>query len=216
MTLLSAHPRAKARHQKPTGRSRGGNRMTKKWSIVVLTLVIAFSLAACSRQQKAGKLDKDQVETALNKAGYGDVRADVDNEKGVVTLKGDTKTQEDKQKIDEVARTVAGSYVVANEVAIRPEGAESRAKKVESNLDDSIKSDWKALSASMKWDDQHINADVNNGVLRLKGDVDTPQMRADVEKAAAKLPNVQQVVNELEVKSAKGNKKAANKTAGND
>ncbi len=57
---------------------------------------------------------------------------------------------------------------------------------------------------------------MKNGVLTLKGDVDTPQMRADVEKAAAKLPNVQQVVNELEVKNAKGNKKAAGQAASND
>jgi osmotically-inducible protein OsmY len=37
----------------------------------------------------------------------------------------------------------------------------------------------------------------------LKGDVDTPAQRQQVEKLAASVPNVQQVVNELDVKGAK-------------
>jgi osmotically-inducible protein OsmY len=37
----------------------------------------------------------------------------------------------------------------------------------------------------------------------LKGDVDTAGQRQQVEKLAASVPNVQQVVNELDVKGAK-------------
>jgi osmotically-inducible protein OsmY len=37
----------------------------------------------------------------------------------------------------------------------------------------------------------------------LKGDVDTPGERQQVEKLAANVPNVQQVVNELDVKGAR-------------
>jgi len=40
-------------------------------------------------------------------------------------------------------------------------------------------------------------------VLTLKGDVDTAAQRAKVEKAAAAIPVVQQVVNELTVKGQK-------------
>ena len=50
---------------------------------------------------------------------------------------------------------------------------------------------------------QHIRFDAKNGVLTLKGDVDTPGQRQQVEKLAASVPNVQQVVNELDVKGAK-------------
>jgi fructose-bisphosphate aldolase class II len=67
--------------------------------------------------------------------------------------------------------------------------------------------------AKNKWENQHINADVKNGVLTLKGDVDTPGQRAAVEKAAAKIPNVEQVVNELQVKSAKKGKTSAAQSA---
>ncbi|HWR37074.1 MAG TPA: BON domain-containing protein [Clostridia bacterium] len=187
--------------------------MKIKWLIVALALMLAFSIACTSNRNKAGNLKDDTVKNALAQAGYDDVRVDIDNDKGVVTLNGNVKSQEDKSRAEQVARSVAAKYVVANELGVRPEGAEGEARKVESNLDDAIKSDWKALEAKMSWENQHINADVKNGVLTLKGDVDTPGQRAEVEKAAAKLPHVQQVVNELEVKSAKHSKKAASQTA---
>jgi len=44
---------------------------------------------------------------------------------------------------------------------------------------------------------------VNNGVVTLKGTVRSQSQRATVEKLAAQVPNVKQVVNELEVKNQK-------------
>ena len=49
--------------------------------------------------------------------------------------------------------------------------------------------------------------DVNNGVVKLTGTVDNAAQREQAEKIAASVPNVQQVVNELEVKG--GHKKGA-------
>ncbi len=40
-------------------------------------------------------------------------------------------------------------------------------------------------------------------VVTLTGDVDSPGKRARAEKLASEVPNVQQVVNELEVKGRK-------------
>jgi osmotically-inducible protein OsmY len=50
---------------------------------------------------------------------------------------------------------------------------------------------------------QHIRFDAKNGVLTLKGNVNNSDERAQVEKLAAGVPNVQQVVNELDVKGSK-------------
>jgi osmotically-inducible protein OsmY len=69
--------------------------------------------------------------------------------------------------------------------------------------DDAIKDHWKAAVAANHWGNQHIDADVKNGVVTLKGDVDRASQRAAMEKTASSLPGVQQVVNELEVKGAK-------------
>ena len=48
-----------------------------------------------------------------------------------------------------------------------------------------------------------VRYDVNSGVVTLKGTVRSQAQRATVEKLAAQVPNVKQVVNELEVKNQK-------------
>lgn len=48
-----------------------------------------------------------------------------------------------------------------------------------------------------------VSYDVTNGVVTLKGDVPSQSQRSSVEKMAGQVPNVKQVVNELEVKHQK-------------
>jgi osmotically-inducible protein OsmY len=61
----------------------------------------------------------------------------------------------------------------------------------------------KAAIAAHKWENQHIRFDAKNGVLTLKGDVDTNHQRDQVNSVAKNIPGVQQVVNELQVKGEK-------------
>jgi len=72
---------------------------------------------------------KDQVSKALANAGYKDVKVATNNDKQLVTLTGDVKTQEDKNKAEDLAKSAAAGFVVSNEIGVRPEGAESDAKK---------------------------------------------------------------------------------------
>jgi len=51
--------------------------------------------------------------------------------------------------------------------------------------------------------DQSISGDAKNGTLVLKGSVKTTKQKKEVEDLAKKVPNVQQVVNEIEVKPGK-------------
>ena len=48
-----------------------------------------------------------------------------------------------------------------------------------------------------------VSYDVKNGVVKLTGDVNSQSRRAAAAKVASSVPNVQQVVNELEVKDQK-------------
>ena len=48
-----------------------------------------------------------------------------------------------------------------------------------------------------------VSYDVKNGVVTLKGTVISESRRAEVEKVASKVPNVSQVVNELQIKNQK-------------
>ena len=180
----------------------------------LLTAVIAISLlfgVACSQQRANTPSVKDQVNKALDSANLKDVKVDEDRDKGVVRLRGDVKTPEDKQRAEDIARQNAPNMVVSNEIGVRPEGAEGTAKDIDSNLDAGIEKNYKAALTENRLDNQHIRVDVKNGVVTLKGDVDNMQQRQQAEKLAANIPNVQQVVNELEVKGAKGRKAPAGK-----
>jgi osmotically-inducible protein OsmY len=166
------------------------------------SLLLALAIG-CSTNKANTPDVKDQVSKALDNAGYKDLKVDVNNDKELVTLTGDVKTQEDKDKAEGIAKNAAAGYVVSNEIGVRPEGVEGDARKIDSNVDSAIEKDFKAVIIAHRLEKQHIRYDAKNGVLTLKGDVDTPGLRDQVEKLAASVPNVQQVVNELDVKGGK-------------
>jgi hyperosmotically inducible periplasmic protein len=179
--------------------------------LALLTLMAAVFTIACS-QQKANTPDvTDQIKDSLKASNLGDVKVSEDREKGVVTLSGDVKSDEEKTQAEDIARKSAGGLVVANEIGVRPEGSEGEASKVDKNLDKGIEDNFRAALTENGMDNQHIRFDSKNGVLTLKGDVDNPNQRESAEKMAAKIPNVTQVVNELQVKGAKKARRAAGK-----
>ena len=51
--------------------------------------------------------------------------------------------------------------------------------------------------------DHDINYSAKNGVITLTGDVNSIERRNEIEHLAASVPNVKQVVNELQVKEMK-------------
>jgi hyperosmotically inducible protein len=59
------------------------------------------------------------------------------------------------------------------------------------------------IKAHSALNDQSISGDAKNGTLVLKGSVKTEKQKKEAEDLAKKVPNVQQVVNELEVKPNK-------------
>jgi hyperosmotically inducible periplasmic protein len=169
-------------------------------SLAALLLTVAIG---CTSNKASTPDVKSQVTTALDNAGYKDLKVDVNHDKELVTLTGDVKTQEDKNRAEELAKTTAAGYVVSDEIGVRPEGDESSARKIDSNVDSAIEKDFKAVIIANRMEKQHIRFDAKNGVLTLKGNVDNSGEREQAEKLAAGVPNVQQVVNELDVKGAK-------------
>jgi len=169
-------------------------------SLAALLLTVAIG---CTSNKASTPDVKTQVTTALDNAGYKDLKVDVNHDKELVTITGDVKTQEDKNRAEELAKTTAAGYVVSDEIGVRPEGDESSARKIDSNVDSAIEKDFKAVIIANRMEKQHIRFDAKNGVLTLKGNVDNSGEREQVEKLATGVPNVQQVVNELDVKGAK-------------
>src|SRR5437588_6538421 len=154
--------------------------------LALFTLMAAVFTIACS-QQKANTPDvTDQIKDSLKANNLGDVKVSEDRDKGVVTLAGDVKSEEEKARAEDVARKNAGGLIVANEIGVRPEGSEGDAKKVDKNLDKGIEDNFRAALTENGMDNQHIRFDSRNGVITLKGDVDNAAQRESAEKMAAK------------------------------
>src|SRR2546423_12918854 len=97
--------------------------------LALLTLLAAVFTIACS-QQKANTPDvTDQIKDSLKANNLGDVKVTEDKDKGVITLSGDVKSDEEKTQAEDIARKSAGGLIVANEIGVRPEGSAGEAKK---------------------------------------------------------------------------------------
>lgn len=122
-----------------------------------------------------------------------------DRTKGVVTLGGSVKQDADKARAEQIAGPLAGGQVVADQIAVLPPGYESTARSVDSSLDKGIEANLDAAltQANMKT----VHHSTKNGVVTLTGNLDSPGARADAARVAAGVPNVQQVVNEIDVKN---------------
>lgn len=169
----------------------------------VAILAGALLVSGCT-QKPAHPDEKSAVTNAMSSNNLSDVSVSQDQDKGVMTLTGNVASAEQKSQAEALAKQAAPDYTIANEIGVRPPGAESQAKAVDSNLDSAIEDNFKAsLKANKHLDDQSIDYSAKNGTLTLKGSVKTAAQKAEVEKLAKKVPNVTQVVNEIEVKPGK-------------
>jgi hyperosmotically inducible protein len=173
----------------------------RRLSLAVLPVVLAGALMGCSDTNKSPDVS-DNIRKSLDQAGYKDVSVSQDRDKGVVTLSGTVATDSDKAQAESIAKAGAGAQVVADQIAVRPPGNESVAKTVDSDTDKAIEKNLDAMLVKNKLD-KHVSYNVKNGVVTLKGDVMSQGRRALVEKLATGVPDVKQVVNEIEVKNQK-------------
>jgi hyperosmotically inducible periplasmic protein len=168
--------------------------------IIVVTLLFLIAGFGCSPDRSVDV--RDNIRTSLEQAGINDVTIDQDRNTGVITLGGQVTSEEERTHAESVARSFAGDMVISNQIAVRPAGFESEARDIDSNLDDGIENNFRAaLIASGIEND--VRYEATNGVLTLRGDVRTQADRQQLEKLAASIPNVRQVVNEIQLKAQK-------------
>jgi hyperosmotically inducible protein len=172
----------------------------RKLIFSVLPLFVTGMLSSCSSDKSPDVTDN--IRKSLDQAGFKDVSVSEDRDKGVVTLTGTVPTDTDKQQAESIAKSTAPNLVVADQIAVRPPGNESEAKAVDSDLDKAIEKNLDATLIKHRLK-KNVKYDVKNGVVTLTGDLPSQSKRQQVEKLAASIPNVKQVVNEIEVKGQK-------------
>ncbi len=175
---------------------------TLKLCLTLLVLLVVGTLVGCSGTGTKSPDVSDNIRKSLDQAGLKDVSVSQDRDKGVVTLGGHVAADADKSQAESIAKSIATGQVVANQIAVIPVGAEKEAKTVDSDLDKGIE---KNLDAALIQNKMHGNVkyEVKSGVVTLTGEVNSQSKRDRAEQVATSVPNVKQVVNDLQVKIQK-------------
>lgn len=163
-----------------------------------LLLGALLIVGGCGNQRTKAPDVADNIQKSLDQAGLKDVSVKQDRDKGVVKLEGKVPSDPDKMRAESIAKAQAGNEVVANEVAVVPPNDESAAKTINSDVDKAIDKNLDAALVANRLN-KDVKYSVKNGVVTLKGNVDSQATRSRAGSVAARVPNVAQVVNELEV-----------------
>jgi hyperosmotically inducible periplasmic protein len=174
---------------------------THKLCLSLLAMLVVGLFVGCSPSTKSPDVS-DSIRKSLDQAGLKDVTVSQDRGKGVVTLGGHVAAEADKAQAESLAKSIAGEQVIANQIAVIPPGVEGEAKAVNSDLDAGIEKNLDAALITNRLQ-KAVKFDVKNGVVTLTGEVNSKTQRARAEKVASSVPNVKQVVNELQVKDQK-------------
>jgi len=173
-----------------------------KSCLLVMAMLVAGGLGGCSMMSSKSADVVDSVRASLSQNGLRNITVSQDREKGVVTLTGNVEADSDKARAETLAKALVGSQVVSNQIAVVPVGSESAAMTMNADLDKGIEHNLNAALTREKLNER-VKFNVKNHVVTLSGVVDSQKMRSHAEETAAAVQNVQQVVNELQVKEQK-------------
>ena len=170
---------------------------------VALSVLAIFFGLGCNSNHSSNPALKDNVKKALQQADLQKVTVDEDQGKNLITLGGTVHSTDAKAKAMDVAKAAAPTRVIANEVSVQPVDQQSDARKISGDVDTAIEKEYQAVLIANHLD-KGIRYKAKNGVLTLTGKVDTPDDRQTAQQLASSVPNVQQVINELQVKRPTG------------
>ena len=165
-------------------------------AVLVATLVVA----GCSRMSHPDQ--KEAVYQSLSSHDLSSVMVNQNRESGVITLTGIVGGADRKSRAEELAKAAAPGYTITDNIQVVSSGLQSMisAATAKSELDTSIENHFKASIKEQKdLNRQPIQYWANDGTLTLKGAVNTEKEKREAEELAKKVPQVQHVVNEIEV-----------------
>ena len=172
-------------------------RLFSSWVVVGL-IAAAPLVTACERNDAPDY--QARVNDSLKTANLGDVNADWKRDEKQLVLSGEVQNAADKARAEELAKQVVGtSGRVINEVKVEGVNTEAIDDRIEQELDRAFKED-------DEWDRDKLDLtfDSKAGVVTITGDDPSQAVKDRVTARVKKVDGVKDVVNNLEVKPAKG------------
>ena len=171
-------------------------------SMAVLGLCLAYS--GCGH--KSHPDDRMAVYNTLDQHDLRAITVSQDRDAGTITLSGIVGASDRKQTAEQLARQAAPGYSIVNRIQVENAGLQGEEQTAQKNaqLDSAIEDHFKAtLAAHEPLKNENIQYSAFNGTLTLKGSVKSYKERKQAEDLAKKIPQVQHVVNEIQIKGGK-------------
>ena len=158
-----------------------------------LMLCLILGIAGCSTAPNP----TDSITKALRASNFNEVTVTWDSGARIAHLKGTVDRSADRPRAEEVAVAAAGSDgKVLNEITVK-----GLNEKTAANLDGQVKDQLKQM---VKNDpilrDRNLSFEVNNGVVTVKGDVQTADEKTKVTELVRAAPGVKDMANAVEIK----------------
>jgi hyperosmotically inducible periplasmic protein len=163
-------------------------------------LACALALSGCHTGSHPD--GQKAVYNNLDKSELRSITVHQDRGSGVITLTGIVGSNQRKSQAEEIARQAAPGYSIRNNLQVDSSGLQGMVKQAvaKSKSDDEIENHFKkTIQAHKNLESQDIQYTAYNGTLYLKGKVTSAEDRKQAEELARKVPQVQHVVNELQV-----------------
>lgn len=146
------------------------------------------------------------VYNALDKSNLRSINVAQDRGAGTITLTGVVGSMDRRQQAETIAKQSAPGYQIADKIQIHATGLQDDIQDAtqKAQLDSAIEDRFKAqLADEPSLKSEKIQYMAFHGTLTLKGTVRNTKERQQAEDLAKKVPDVQRVVNELQIRSGK-------------
>lgn len=168
--------------------------------LAVSAAIVALAFSGCTHANHPD--DRMDVYNALDQNDLRSVTISQDRQAGVITLSGVVGSADRQKRAEQIAQQAAPGYSIVDRIQVDTSGIQSeiQSSTQDAQLDSAIESHFKAtLAAHKTLKTQRIKCAAFNGTLTLTGTVTNYKQRQEAEELARKVPQVQHVVNELQI-----------------
>jgi len=168
------------------------------------TLLTALAISACHSNQRPDY--RMAVYNALDQNNLRSITVSQDRGAGTITLSGIVGSMDRRQQAESVAKQAAPGYQIADRIRIQSAGLQEdiQVATQTARLDSAIEDNFKArLADEPSLKSEKIQYTAFQGTLTLKGTVRNTKEREQAEDLARKVPQVQHVVNQLQIHPGK-------------
>jgi osmotically-inducible protein OsmY len=166
--------------------------------VLAITLVAIATFSGCATSSAKSPDVSAVIKASFGDAGLKAISVAQDRHKAVVTLTGKVSSDMERSEAESIARSLASGEIVGNEIEVI--SADNGSATVEFDSEIATQVRVTLLQHQLR---RCVRYAVKGGVVTLTGEVDSPEQLVYAQSLTKDVPNVRQVVNELQIANQK-------------